>query len=272
MPKLRDAPRPHRLPDGRGRAVGHLRQDDGLLRELDRAHSRHADLRGSDRGRGHRRRHDRDAADRRYHHRQLHLPGGRPARQSGVEDPVHVRGAGEGAAGLPFRLYYGGGNAAQHSDRNYPMFMQVPGLTIAMPASPRDAKGLLKTAIRNDEVVLFFEDGNITGREEIPDDELIPFGKARVRRDGDDVTIVALGGSVPQALRAAERLEEKGISAEVIDPGPWCRSTGRHHRLRREDRAPDAGRAGTRTCGACARSPPSSVSGRSTRCRRRSDE
>jgi len=115
-------------------------------------------------------------------------------------------------------LYYGGGNAAQHSDRNYPMFMQVPGLTIAMPASPRDAKGLLKTAIRNDEVVLFFEDGNITGREEIPDDELIPFGKARIRRDGDDVTIVALGGSVPAALRAADRLEEKGISAEVIDP------------------------------------------------------
>ena len=115
-------------------------------------------------------------------------------------------------------LYYGGGNAAQHSDRNYPMFMQVPGLTVAMPASPRDAKGLMKTAIRNDDVVIFFEDGTITGREDIPEDEIIPFGQAKIVSEGTDVTIVALGGSVPHARKAVDRLAEHGISGELIDP------------------------------------------------------
>jgi pyruvate/2-oxoglutarate/acetoin dehydrogenase E1 component len=115
-------------------------------------------------------------------------------------------------------MNYGGGNAAQHSDRNYPLFMQVPGLCVVVPSTPRDAKGLLKTAIRSDNVVLFFEETNVSGREEIPDDELIPFGKASVRREGTDVTIVAIGGSVPLSVRAADRLEAMGISAEVIDP------------------------------------------------------
>ena len=115
-------------------------------------------------------------------------------------------------------LNYGGGNAAQHSDRNYPLFMQVPGLCVAVPASPRDAKGLMKTAIRSDDVVLFFEETNVTGREEIPDDELIPFGKASVLRQGSDLTIVAIGGLVPLSNKAADRLEAMGISVELIDP------------------------------------------------------
>jgi pyruvate dehydrogenase E1 component beta subunit len=115
-------------------------------------------------------------------------------------------------------LNYGGGNAAQHSDRNYPLFMQVPGLCVAVPASPRDAKGLMKTAIRSDDVVVFFEETNISGREEIPDDELIPFGKASVLRQGSDLTIVAIGGSVPLSNKAADRLETMGISVELIDP------------------------------------------------------
>lgn len=115
-------------------------------------------------------------------------------------------------------LSYGGGNAAQHSDRNYPMFMQFPGLCVAVPSSPRDAKGLLKTAIRNDDVVLFFEDSNVTGREEIPPDELIPFGKASHLSSGSDVTIVAIAGSVPHARKAVDRLATMGISAELIDP------------------------------------------------------
>ncbi len=117
-------------------------------------------------------------------------------------------------------LYYPGFHAAQHSDRPYPLFMHVPGLMVAVPSNPRDAKGLLKAAIRNDDVVMFFEDSVLaTTKDDIPDDDyLVPFGVASVIREGTDVSIVAVGGTVLQAKRAADQLEKSGVSAEIIDP------------------------------------------------------
>src|SRR5215469_7915975 len=117
-------------------------------------------------------------------------------------------------------MFYGGSNAAQHSDRPYPMFMGVPGLKIVVPSTPYDAKGLLKSSIRDDDPVMFFEDGRLWGsRGDVPEEEyLIPLGKADVKREGSDVTVVAVGGMVPHALAAAKELEADNISAEVIDP------------------------------------------------------
>ena len=119
-------------------------------------------------------------------------------------------------------MFYGGGSAAHHSDRSYPMFMNMPGFKILVPATPRDAKGLLKTAIRDDDPCIVFEDGTLSGTPgEIEEGEaaLVPFGTADIPRTGEDVTIVAIAGAVPMAIRAAEQLETNdGISAEVIDP------------------------------------------------------
>ena len=130
-----------------------------------------------------------------------------------------------GQATLPvvFRatMFYGGGSAAHHSDRSYPMFMNMPGFKILVPATPRDAKGLLKTAIRDNDPCIVFEDGTLggsTSEVEEGDAALIPFGVADVPRSGSDVTVVAIAGAVPMALRAAEELEEEGVSVEVIDP------------------------------------------------------
>jgi pyruvate/2-oxoglutarate/acetoin dehydrogenase E1 component len=117
-------------------------------------------------------------------------------------------------------MFYGGGTAAQHSDRPYPLFMHIPGFKVVVPSTPRDASGLLKAAIRDDDPVLFFEDGGLASlRGEVPEDEeVIPLGLAENRREGGDVTIVAIGGSVRHALTAAATLEQEGISADVIDP------------------------------------------------------
>lgn len=117
-------------------------------------------------------------------------------------------------------LFYGNAFAAQHSDRPYPMFMNVPGLKIIAPATPYDIKGLLKSAIRDDDPVLCFEDGSVWfNKSHVPEEEyLIPLGKADVKREGTDVTIVAIAGAVPLALAAAEELAGQGISAEVVDP------------------------------------------------------
>jgi len=117
-------------------------------------------------------------------------------------------------------MFYGGGAAAHHSDRNYSMFMNVPGLKIVVPSSPADMKGLLKTAIRDDDPCLVFEDGTLFGaRGEVPEGELlIPFGEANMLRQGTDCTVVAIAGSVHQALGAAEELEVEGVSVEVVDP------------------------------------------------------
>jgi len=117
-------------------------------------------------------------------------------------------------------MFYNGGIAAQHSDRNYSMYMNVPGLKVVVPSSPYDAKGLLKTAIRDDDPVLVFEDGNLWGqRGEVPEEEyLLPFGQANILNEGSDVTIVAIAARVGEAVKAAQQLAAEGISVEVIDP------------------------------------------------------
>ena len=117
-------------------------------------------------------------------------------------------------------MFFGGANAAQHSDRNYPMFMNVPGLKIIAPSTPYDMKGLLKTAIREDDPIMSFEDGMLWGtRGEVPEEEyLIPFGKADVKRTGTDATVVAIASRVQEALTAAETLTKEGVSVEVVDP------------------------------------------------------
>jgi pyruvate/2-oxoglutarate/acetoin dehydrogenase E1 component len=116
--------------------------------------------------------------------------------------------------------YYNICNAAQHSDRPYPFFMNVPGLKIVAPATPADMKGLLKAAVRDDDPVLVFEDMSLwTKKEPVSTDPdfLVPIGKADVKRGGRDVTIVSIAGCLPKALAAADVLQGEGISAEVID-------------------------------------------------------
>ena len=117
-------------------------------------------------------------------------------------------------------MFYGLNTGAHHSDRPYPMFMNVPGLKIMAPASAADAKGLLRTAIDSDDPVLTFEAVPLWGqKEEVPDEEYrIPFGVARTRREGTDVTVVGVSGSLPLALQAAEEMAARGVSCEVIDP------------------------------------------------------
>jgi len=113
-----------------------------------------------------------------------------------------------------------GSAAAQHSQSPEGWFMNVPGLKIAIPATPYDAKGLLKTAIRGEDPVLFFEHKMLYAVEgEVPaEDYCVPFGQAAIRREGTDATVIAIGGMVPKAMQAAERLAEAGISVEVLDP------------------------------------------------------
>ena len=117
-------------------------------------------------------------------------------------------------------MIYGANSAAHHTDRPYPMIMNMPGLKIALPSTPADAKGLLKTAVRDNDPVMFFEDNSLTGtRGEVEDgDHTVPFGVADVKHEGTDVTVVALSGMVLRALSVAEALDEEDISVEVIDP------------------------------------------------------
>jgi acetoin:2,6-dichlorophenolindophenol oxidoreductase subunit beta len=121
---------------------------------------------------------------------------------------------------LRANMIYGNSAAAQHSDRPYPMFMGVPGLKIIVPSNPYDMKGLLKSAVRDDDPVLCFEDGKLWGvKGDVPEEEyLVPLGKADIKREGSDVTVVAIGAMVPQALEAARLLEAENISVEVVDP------------------------------------------------------
>lgn len=110
--------------------------------------------------------------------------------------------------------------AAHHSQSLEAWFMHVPGLYVAAPSTPYDAKGLLKTAIRSDNPVVFCEHKLLYPLEgEVPEEEYtIPFGVADVKREGKDVTVVATLFMVHKALNAAEKLEEEGISVEVVDP------------------------------------------------------
>ena len=129
-----------------------------------------------------------------------------------------------GQAKIPIliRMTVGAGfyGAAEHSISPYSMFMNAPGLKILLPSTPYDVKGLLKTALMENNPVISFEPfmlGKTKG--EVPEEEYaIPFGKAVIRRKGTDLTIVALGRMVSEALAAADDLAKGGLSAEVIDP------------------------------------------------------
>jgi acetoin:2,6-dichlorophenolindophenol oxidoreductase subunit beta len=114
----------------------------------------------------------------------------------------------------------GSANAAQHSDTPYSMLMNLGGLNVAVPTTPADAKGLVKTAIRSPNPCFILEPSGRGGESgEVPDGEyLVPFGKASVRREGSAVTVVAIGRMVKPALAAAATLEKEGVSTEVIDP------------------------------------------------------
>lgn len=135
---------------------------------------------------------------------------------------LHYMTGGQLRVPVVFRMsmWHNGSNAAQHSDRPYPMFMNVPGLKVIAPATPADMKGMLKSAIRDDDPVIVFEDNDLWAKKErvsTDPDFLVPLGKAALRREGSDVTIVSVAGCLLHALPAAEQLGQQGISAEVID-------------------------------------------------------
>lgn len=129
-----------------------------------------------------------------------------------------------GQAKMPITVIaaYGGGgsNAAQHSDSGYPVLMNVGGVNVVLPATPADAKGLLKEAIRGNDPTFFLEAIGRGGEMgEVPDgDYTIPFGKASIARAGKDLTVVAIGSMLKPALEAVQKLAMAGVDAEVIDP------------------------------------------------------
>jgi 2-oxoisovalerate dehydrogenase E1 component len=110
--------------------------------------------------------------------------------------------------------------ATHHSGNYYPLFANPPGLRVVVPSTPFDAKGLLKHALRSDDPVLFLEHRELLNlKGPVPEGEYeIPFGQARVLREGRDATVVAIAGMVPATLKACAELENEGISVEVVDP------------------------------------------------------
>jgi 2-oxoisovalerate dehydrogenase E1 component len=114
----------------------------------------------------------------------------------------------------------GGSAATHHSGNYYPIFAHLPGFRVALPTTPYDAKGLIKTALRSDDPVLFLEHRSLLNEKgSVPEEEYtIPFGRAVVRRPGKDITVVALTLMVRKALEAGESLDREGVSVEVIDP------------------------------------------------------
>ena len=125
--------------------------------------------------------------------------------------PIVIRGPGGPAHQL----------AAQHSQSMESYFYHVPGLKVVRPSTPRDAKGLLKSAIRDDNPVIFIESETLYGiKGEVPDDPefTIPLGRAEIRREGSDVTVIAYMGMLYRVLEVAEELAKEGISCEIVDP------------------------------------------------------
>jgi pyruvate/2-oxoglutarate/acetoin dehydrogenase E1 component len=123
---------------------------------------------------------------------------------------------------MVLRFPYGGGVRAleHHSESIETYFVHMPGLKVVVPSNPRDAKGLLASAIRDPDPVVFMEPKRLyrAGKEDVPEGELTePLGKARVVREGTDVTLVGWGAMVPKMLKAAELVAAKGTSAEVVD-------------------------------------------------------
>lgn len=131
--------------------------------------------------------------------------------------------AGEATVPVVFRMACGAGVGAalHHSQSPEAWITNVPGLKVVMPSTPADAKGLLKSAIRDDNPVVFFEHKFLYSRLRgpVPEGEhLIPLGKADVKRSGEDLTIIAYGAMLQQAMRAADLLNQEGVKAEVLDP------------------------------------------------------
>ncbi len=143
-----------------------------------------------------------------------------------VNHAAHIRYMFGGQVKVPLvvRMPQGAGHqlGPTHSHSFEALYLHVPGLLVAVPSTPADAKGLLKSAIRDDNPVIFIEHEYLYGqRGDVPDDgdHLVPFGKAAVRREGDDVTIVGISRMALTAQRAAEQLADRhDVSAEVIDP------------------------------------------------------
>ena len=135
---------------------------------------------------------------------------------------IHYMFGGQVRFPILYRAAVGGGTqlAAQHSQSPYSMFMNLAGLKMFLPSTPYDMKGLLKTAIRDNNPVISFESNRLMTRKgPVPDEDYtIPLGKADIKREGSDVTVVALAWLVHEALAAAEELAPEGISIEVIDP------------------------------------------------------
>jgi acetoin:2,6-dichlorophenolindophenol oxidoreductase subunit beta len=135
---------------------------------------------------------------------------------------LHLMTGGQAVMPITIIAAYGGGgsNAAQHSDSGYPVLVNLGGVNVAMPATPADAKGLLKSAIRGNNPTFFMEAIGRGGEMgEVPDgDHTVPFGKAATVRQGNDVTIIAIGSMLKPTLEAAKKLEAAGIEAEVVDP------------------------------------------------------
>ncbi|MGH9679929.1 MAG: alpha-ketoacid dehydrogenase subunit beta [Candidatus Acidiferrales bacterium] len=135
---------------------------------------------------------------------------------------VHYMSGGAWKVPMVLRTTLGGGrrSAAQHSQSLHAWLSHVPGLKVVLPSTPYDAKGLMKTAIRDDNPVVFFEDKMMfKTKGPVPVEEYtIPFGVADIKREGEDITIVATSSMVQVALGAATMLEGIGISAEVVDP------------------------------------------------------
>jgi len=129
---------------------------------------------------------------------------------------------GKAVTPLVIRTMYGGGfrAASQHSQCLYPIFTHIPGLKVAIPSNPYEAKGLLIQAIRDDDPVVFFEHKVMYDDEiDVPDEAYaIPFGEANVTREGDDVTLIGFGRMVNFCNQAADNLEKAGISCTVVDP------------------------------------------------------
>ena len=135
---------------------------------------------------------------------------------------IRYMSGGQAKVPLTIRATLGAGrsSAAQHSQSLHAWTSHIPGLKVAIPSTPADAKGLLKTAVRDDNPVIVYEDKMMYAlKGTVPEgDETIPFGKADVKRAGSDVTLIATSSMVHVAMNAASTLEGQGISAEVVDP------------------------------------------------------
>ena len=135
---------------------------------------------------------------------------------------IHYMFGGQAQFPIMYRASVGGGGrvAAQHSQSPYSMFMNMAGLKITLASTPYDVKGLLKAAIRDNNPVICFESNRLFGvKGHVPEEDyIVPLGEAEVKREGSDVTVVALAWQVQEALAAAETLAEESISVEVVDP------------------------------------------------------